>query len=78
MHFFSLGLIIIRCAFYRFDRHPTESASGSLTSAWLDQFNAFCKDSEVMTFKPRNGIIECEDLGTVRGLNGDLGGVEHI
>ncbi len=44
----------------------------------FDKADAFRKDGEAVSLKPRNGIIKCEDPKTLLGPDGDLGGVMHV
>lgn len=78
MHFFSLGPIPVWIALAELDRHVTKSVSFGFPSLRLYQEDSFRKHGEVVPLQPRDGIIECEDLGAIRGLDSDLGGVQHV
>lgn len=59
-------------------RRGLRSSSTLFARFRCHRVDAFRKDGEDVTFQPRDGVIEREDAGTVRGLNGDLGGVKHV
>lgn len=76
--FLQLGEIPIWTAFHDGCLRGIESGSRRSTRVRFHGVDAFRKDGENVPLQPRNGVIQSEDPGTVRGLDGDFGGMKHI